>query len=125
MTNKHMIYASVFNIALLATHQVDASFQREWELFRIPGELNFFLFFNLTAISILLLAFAKLSSGQKRNSFWKYLIPTTGFITVLLHIIFIILGNPEFTQPISIAILVLIFATSVWQISLELQFSKN
>ncbi len=120
MIDKRLIYASIFNIALLATHQVDASFQREWELFGVPGELNFFLFFNLVTISVLLLAFAKLASAQMRNLFWKYLIPVTGIFTAILHAVFIILGKTEFTQPFSIAILVLIFATSVWQFFLEL-----
>jgi len=125
MTKKHLIQLSIFNIALLATHQVDASYQREWELFRVPGELNFFLFFNLVAISVLLIAFSKLSAGQARNWFWKYVVPATGLVTVLLHAVFIVIGNPEFTQPISISILMLILVTSIWQSFLELRDYEN
>ena len=43
----------VLNLSLLATHQVDAAYWHEWDVFGVPGGLPFFLVFNLAAVAFL------------------------------------------------------------------------
>ncbi|MFN9811237.1 MAG: DUF6713 family protein, partial [Deltaproteobacteria bacterium] len=41
----------LLQLALLATHQVDAAYWHEWDVFGVPGGLTFFLVFNLAAMT--------------------------------------------------------------------------
>ena len=51
-------------IALLATHQVDAAFWHEWDVFGVPGGIPFFLAFHFGAMLVLLASFAAVASGH-------------------------------------------------------------
>lgn len=41
----------VGNLALLTTHQADAAYWHEWDVFGVPGGLPLFLVFNLGAVA--------------------------------------------------------------------------
>lgn len=112
---------SVMTVALLATHQVDASFQREWELFGVPGGIEFFLLFNLVAVGVLLFSLVKLAANQKSGAFWRFIIPTTGLLTTGIHGFFFAAGRTEFSQPVSVAILAILFLSSVSGFVLEVR----
>ena len=43
----------LLQLALLATHQVDAAYWHEWDVFGVPGGITFFLAFNLAAMLLL------------------------------------------------------------------------
>ena len=106
-------------VALLATHQVDASFQREWELFGVPGGIEFFLLFNLVAVGVLLFSLLKLAANAKLSAFWRFIIPITGLLTTGIHGVFFAAGRTEFSQPASVAILAILFLSSVSEFFLE------
>ena len=42
----------VGNIALLTTHQADAAYWHEWDVFGVPGGISFFLAFNFGAVAL-------------------------------------------------------------------------
>ena len=42
----------VANLALLATHQADAAYWREWDVFGVPGGLPFFLLFTVGVVAM-------------------------------------------------------------------------
>jgi hypothetical protein len=58
----------VVNIALLSTHQADAVFWREWDVFGVPRALPLFLVFNAAVMTLLeqglVVAIASTSSAQ-------------------------------------------------------------
>lgn len=114
--NDPRILLSATTIALLATHQVDASFQREWELFGVPGGIDFFLFFNFSAVLVLLVSLVKRCSGVTLPSFWRFIVPGTGIGTVGIHALYLSSGRPEFSQTSSIIILGLLLVSSVSEV---------
>ncbi len=106
-------------VALLATHQVDASFQREWELFGVPGGIEFFLFFNFVAIGFLLVSLIKVATELKASTFWRFMVSVTGLLTTIIHAAFLVVGRPEFSQPVSVLILILLLLSSLAELILE------
>jgi hypothetical protein len=110
---------SICNLSLLATHQVDASWQEEWELFGVPGGIEFFLAFNFIAVVVLLISFVKKIEGVNISKFWKYLLPGTGIFTFVIHACFIAIGYPHFTQVGSLVILFLLLISSIMETWLE------
>jgi hypothetical protein len=109
---------SMVNIALLATHQVDASYQKEWELFGVPGGITFFLFFNFFAFLPLLHAGIETTVEGSHHRYWLYVIPLTGLLTCILHAAFVAFGRSEFTQPLSLLILGTLLVSSSLQLLL-------
>lgn len=113
------------NFCLLATHQVDAAFQREWELFGVPGEIRFFLAFTLAALLALAWGYEQVARTTRHARLAIRALLGTGAITCLLHAIFLTRGNPEFSQAESLAILSAIAAVSVLQLARDLRGTKS
>lgn len=103
----------VADLALLATHQVDAAFWHEWDVFGVPGGLPFFLAFNLVAVGLLATGLVRVASRDRSAPAWARFCAGVGFVTVGLHAVFLVLDRTAFWTPPSLAILVAILVTSV------------
>ena len=114
----------IVNFALLITHEIDSAFWHEWKLFGIPGGIQVFLILNFILIAVFLIGMEKVVRGERGAKAFSYLLAACGIFAFTIHTVFIMLGNPEFRLPISIAILVLILIVSVLQI-VEVYRLKN
>ena len=103
----------VADLALLATHQVDAAFWHEWDVFGVPGGLPFFLVFNLVAVALLAVGLVRVASGDRSAAGWARFCAAVGFVTVGLHAVFLVLDRTAFWTLPSLAILAAILVTSV------------
>jgi len=103
----------VADLALLATHQVDAAFWHEWDVFGVPGGLPFFLAFNLAAVALLATGLVRVASADRSAPAWAWFCAAVGFVTVGLHAVFLVLDRTAFWTLPSLAILAGILATSV------------
>ncbi|MBU6152986.1 MAG: hypothetical protein KGP28_01680 [Bdellovibrionales bacterium] len=104
------------NLALLLTHQVDAAYQREWEMMRVPGGIEFFLIFNLAISMPLILAYRSVIDNTKRARSAELILGSIGLLTVGIHMVYLFQGRKEFTQGSSLLILLAIFFTSILQL---------
>jgi hypothetical protein len=121
MTSSLKTRTSICTLSLLVTHQADAAWQREWELFRVPGGIEFFLVFNFVAVVFLLMSFVKKIERTSCNKFWLFLLPVTGIFTFAIHAYFIAMGFPHFTQVGSLLILFLLLLSSSLEVWLEIK----
>ena len=96
----------LLNATVLITHQIDAAYWHEWELFRIPGGNQVNLFLNLPIIALALYSQAQVAAGTRRSLGYYKLVAFLGFLTVTIHSGFFVAGNEAFVQPMSIALLV-------------------
>jgi hypothetical protein len=95
------------NATVLVTHQIDAAFWHEWELFRIPGGNQVNLLLNLPIIALVLYAQAQVARGEGSAALMFYkLMPCLGALTVVIHGLFFALGHEAFVQPVSLGLLV-------------------
>ncbi|PXX39695.1 DUF6713 family protein [Undibacterium pigrum] len=100
----------LINATVLITHQIDAAYWHEWELFHLPGGNQVNLLLNLPIIALVLYAQGRVAINTKASVFYYKLIAFLGFLTVTIHGAFFIAGNGAFVQPMSVALLI---ATSV------------
>ena len=112
------------NATVLITHQIDAAFWHEWELFRIPGDNQVNLLLNIPIIALVLYAHSRVVANLHTGVFFYKLLAALGFLTCAIHSGFLLVGSESFVQPMSIALLVATFILSAWQL-LALQSSPK
>jgi hypothetical protein len=110
----------VVNLALLATHQADAAYWREWEVFGIRGGAELFLVFTAAAVMALGYGLVLVASGHTRGIIAMWLCAATGVVTVVIHIVFLELDRTAFWTPASLVILGGIAVTSFAQLRVAL-----
>ncbi len=106
----------LLQLALLATHQVDAAYWHEWDVFGVPGGLTFFLVFNLAAMTLLAWGLVLVASGTRPRSLAVSACAATGLVTFALHAVFLVRDPVAFWAPASLSILGAILLTSIAQL---------
>jgi hypothetical protein len=106
----------VANLALLTTHQADAAYWQEWNVFGVPGGLPFFLLFNLLAVALLASGLVQVTEGAQHARRFALLCAATGLVTVGLHAFFLTRDTTAFATPASILVLVAILGVSLAQL---------
>jgi len=103
------------NLTLIITHEIDAAFWHEWEMFSLPGGIQFFNFINFLLILILVYGFAAVVKKKKSGFAYSIVMSLIGMIAFIIHSVYIFIGYQQFTLPVSLIILIVCFVTSVWQ----------
>ncbi len=105
----------LLNFALLFSHEIDSAFWREWELFGIPGGIQGFLLINFLLLLVALFGFKQLLQEARNGYMFSLLLAASGVFAFSIHSYFILTGHPEFTLPVSLAVLVLTLIVSLAQ----------
>jgi hypothetical protein len=105
----------LLNAALLIAHEIDSAYWKEWDLFGIPGGIQFFLLLNFLLALLVLFGFALLLQGKKSGLVCSCCLSSAGVMAFLVHGYFMLTGHPEFMLPVSESILVATFIVSVTQ----------
>lgn len=116
MTASHLQALFVANAVVLITHQIDAAFWHEWEMFRLPGGNQLNLILNLPILALVLLAHREVVRGSTRARGAHRVLAFLGFLTVAVHSTFhFVLGAEQFVQPVSIGLIVATAILSILQ----------
>lgn len=113
------------NLALLTTHQVDAAYWHEWDVFGVPGGLAMFLVFHLAAVAVLLGGLVAITTGHRLARASALFGAGTGLVTCGLHAVFLARDPVAFWAPASLAILGGILVASVASLWRELASSPR
>jgi hypothetical protein len=108
----------VGNLALLATHQADAAFWHEWDVFGVPGGLPVFLAFNLGAVALVAAGLVRVAEGAPSARRAALLCAALGLLTVALHLVFLWMDRTAFWTPSSIGVLLGVLVLSIAQLLL-------
>ncbi len=111
------IWLYLLNAAVLLTHQIDAAFWHEWELFHIPGGGQLNLLLNLPLIVLVLFGLVALAQGRSAASFLYGLLAATGLFTAGIHSYFLLHGDAGFRLPVSLGLLAATLLLSLAQIA--------
>ena len=82
----------VLNLALLITHQVDAAYWHEWEMFSIPGGIQFFNIFNLVLFVLLGACLVAVVERRASGFLGSIVIATTSALVLPIHAGFALAG---------------------------------
>jgi len=106
----------LLNSTVLFTHQIDAAYWHEWNLFHLPGGNQLNLILNLPIIALVLLAFLQVATHSPRQRLCHQFLAGLGLLTVAIHSGFFLAGHPEFQQPMSLLLLAatLILSLTQW-----------
>jgi hypothetical protein len=114
----YKILAYVINSTLLIVHEIDSAYQEEWVLFKIPGGINFFLLLHVPLVLLILYGLLELERGSPTGTIIYVILSMGGLFAYGIHTYLIRKGNPQFKQPVSQAILILILLVSITQLLL-------
>jgi hypothetical protein len=110
------VWLYVANLALLATHQADAAYWHEWDVFGVPGGLPFFLLFNVAAVALLGTGLVRIAEGAPEARSFAWLCAGVGLFTCALHAVFLGLDQTAFWTPESLGLLIAVLLTSIAQL---------
>lgn len=112
-------------MTLLILHQIDAAFWREWEMFYLPGGIQFYLAFNALIIPIVLLGYKYVVQSSQKAIIYATACASLGVLTFLIHSGFALTGLDQFHLPLSIAIILFCLLSALWQFAEILKFSND
>lgn len=96
----------IVTLTLLVTHQIDAAYWNEWEMFKLPGGVQFFDIFNFALIPILLFGLRAVVLNQANGYLHSLFASCLGILTFLIHAGFYLYGFHQFNLPVSATIIV-------------------
>jgi hypothetical protein len=96
----------ILTLSFILTHQIDAAYWHEWEMFKLPGGITFFNLFNLILVPFLLLGLVRVVLQQPSAYRYSLCVSILGILVFLIHTSFYVFGFEQFNLPISIAIIV-------------------
>lgn len=108
-------------LALFITHQVDAAYWREWEMFRLPGGVQLFDILNLLMFLVFLWGLRAVFLRRRSGYWWALLIASSGVVTFFVHAGFMLAGYREFQLPVSLLVIATFFLAAVWLGALTLR----
>jgi hypothetical protein len=113
------------NLALLATHQVDAAYWHEWEVFGIPGGISMFLTVNVVAVLVLAWGLGAVAAKRRGARGAAIGCAAVGLATVAIHGGFLIRDPIAFWSPPSLIVLVGILVVSGAQLVLASTIARG
>ena len=119
------MYAIVFwlylaNAVLLVNHEIDSAYWREWELFKLPGGVTFFLLVHFPLVALVLYGLVLVFQQAAAGLWFSLALGIVGIFTFGIHMLFIKRGHREFRLPVSVFILAAVLAVSLAQIGFTL-----
>ena len=124
------VWVYILNSLFLVLHQIDSAYQREWYLFssfsgkRVrpsaatdEKQMKGYLLFNVVAALIVLYGLSEASKLTPIGAIFSGLLALIGLATFGIHAMFWSRGEKDFTSFSSRLILVLVLASSLFQLA--------
>ena len=108
----------VVNLSLVLTHQVDAAFWREWEMFGLPGGIQLFNAINVGIFLAVLSCFVAVIQRRPSGFRCSLVIALLCASVLPIHAAFALSGFTQFHLPFSVFLIVATFAASIFQVVL-------
>lgn len=112
-------HAAVYllNATVLLTHQIDAAYWHEWNLFGMPGGIQLFLLLNLPIVFAVLWGAWALACERPSGIVVSWIVVGGGLFAVGFHSFHLLRGDEAFALPVSVALLAATFVLSLAQLA--------
>ncbi len=104
------------NATLLIVHEIDSAYRQEWQLFRLPGGISFFLVLHLPLVFLMLYGLVQVHQESLAGQIFSLVLSLAGIFAFSIHTFFTYRGHPEFKTPVSVLILIATLGVSVAQL---------
>ena len=110
-----LFWLYLINSVLLINHEIDSAYWQEWDLFKLPGGITFFLIIHFPIIFIILYGLVLVFQHSLAGLWFSLALGLAGVFAFAIHMFFIKQGREEFKLPISLFILVALLFVSLAQ----------
>jgi hypothetical protein len=107
--------AATCTIALTIAHQIDAAYWHEWDMFGLPGGIQFYNAINIALFAAVIAAAVPLFRRSQRGFACSLAIAAAAALILPIHAGFALAGYTQFHLPASIAIIVGSFVAALLQ----------
>jgi len=111
-----LLWLYLANSVLLINHEIDSAYWKEWELFKLPGDITGFLLIHFPLLLIILWGLILVSRHLTWGFVFSFVLCFAGIFAFTVHTYFLRKGRAEFSKPISKFILVAILFVSIAQL---------
>jgi len=111
-----MFWLYFTNATLLIVHEIDSAYWKEWELFKIPGEIAGFLIIHIPLIGAILFGLLAITQWFTVGIVFSFILCAGGLFAFSIHTYFLMKGKEEFSTPVSKIILITILLVSISQL---------
>jgi hypothetical protein len=105
------------NATLLIVHEMDSAYRQEWNLFRLPGGIAFFLVLHLPLVFLILFGLVQVWQESLSGQILSLVLSLAGLFAFSIHTFFNCKGHPEFKTPISLVVLAATLIVSLAQLA--------
>jgi len=109
----HLLLIYIITSALLILHEMDSVYWREWDLFRLPGGVTFFLLLHAPLLLVVLWGVAEVQKRSAAGFVISIVTALSGLFAFVIHQIFIRKGHKEFSSLLSQSILAITLISSL------------
>jgi hypothetical protein len=99
--NGLLYYIYFLNAVVLINHEIDSAYWKEWELFRLPGQITGFLLLHFPLLAFVLYGLVLVREGSGAGLWCSLILAGGGIFAWSMHTWFIKRGREEFTTGIS------------------------
>ena len=97
-----MIY--ILNATFILLHEIEAAYEKEWQILKLPGKITGFLLMHIPIILILFFGAIEISNSSKTGYILGIVTGIGGILPFAIHKI-IIKKKESFNRPISLIII--------------------
>lgn len=115
--NYHVLLWIYFiNLIFVINHEMDSAYWHEWKLFKIPGDITFFLIIHFPLWFVALYGLLEVYQQTFTGLIISLFMGIVGVAAFFIHGYFLKKGHEEFKTPISLFILISAFVLSLVQL---------
>jgi len=96
----------IVNATLLLLHEIESAYEKEWELFNLPGDITGFLLLHVPIIILLFYGLIEIEKKSSVGLIFGIILGIGGVIPSIVHKVFFKTPD-QFNSPISNAIIYL------------------
>ncbi|MGQ9665199.1 MAG: DUF6713 family protein [bacterium] len=111
----------ILNATLILLHEIESAYEKEWELFRLPGKITGFVIFHIPIILLLFYGLLEIERQTIIGFLMGLATGTGGLMPFIVHKI-VIKREEKFNRLISNVLIYSNFITGVALIILSLSF---
>ncbi len=115
-----LFWLYLINSVILICHEIDSAYWHEWELFKLPGGIQGFLWFHVLIVPPILLGLVLVFQKTFSGSIISLILCATGIFAFGIHTYFLCKGRSEFNTAMSKGILLSTLLVSIIQASLTI-----
>jgi hypothetical protein len=115
-----LFWVYLTNSVLLINHEIDSAYWKEWDLFKLPGDITGFLIVHFPLLFVVLYGLVLVSQRTFAGLIFSLVLSFGGLFAFAIHTYFIKRGRHEFKTPISLFILIATLIVSLAQAAITI-----